>query len=68
METKASQIAPHVHALIEGVHQDLAEKGIQGMRVQAIQFAPAGSPQCPPGTTWKCVDDPQTGGVHCGCF
>jgi hypothetical protein len=63
-----AQIEQHFQHLAEGVHEDLRAKGITGLQVTGMQFAPKDEAQCPPGTVWKCVEDPETGGVRCGCF
>jgi hypothetical protein len=68
MQTRAKQIQPHYEDLVAGVHEDLKAKGVEGLRVSAIHFVPAGNPQCGPGTAWDCKPDPTTGGVRCGCY
>jgi hypothetical protein len=72
MVDKAKQIKPHFADLVAGVHEDLKARGIDGVRVSAIHFAPAATAAdespCGPGEVWDCRDDPTTGGVRCGCF
>jgi hypothetical protein len=67
-KSNAAEIERHFQELANGVHEDLKAKGIQGLRVTGMQFGQAADTQCPKGTVWKCVEDPETGGVKCGCF
>jgi len=68
MEHKAKLIKPHFEDLVAGVHEDLKQKGIDGVRVSAIHFASADQPPCGPGMKWDCRANPQTGGVDCRCY
>jgi hypothetical protein len=68
MKNKAALIGAHFNDIVEGIHQHLKTKGIDGVRVSAIHFAPADAQPCGPGMVWKCVEDPATNGVRCGCF